>query len=196
MNARRIAKISVSQFPPNTQKVIKMGVAPWSHRTKNDKIKQEPPPARQRKKKRQWVSSGWDDYDLRCINICVNLSFFVVYEYLSWSVGPWNFHVTCGWDFSSSVCGNVMIIGWTNRCAAGPGIYLNRYFLSFICTTCRRNTKEKKKTISKSKWRPFINFPWASLFDIPGETPHLLMTIFLSQFAFSDNKTSESQMPH
>jgi len=34
----------------------------------------------------------------RCINICVNLSFFVVYEYLSWSGWgePWNFHVTCG----------------------------------------------------------------------------------------------------
>lgn len=67
----------------------------------------------------QWISCGhsaWQDWDLsarqalgsisllcvgwfagRCINICVNLSFFVVYEYLNLlqcQLCQWNFHAT------------------------------------------------------------------------------------------------------
>lgn len=78
-----------------------------------------------------WVSSDDLELDLDrgCINICVNLSFFVVYEYLSWSGGG---HEIFMWlaDRSFRVFAEMwwLLVEQIER----------RKRLYFICTTCGR----------------------------------------------------------
>lgn len=78
-----------------------------------------------------WVSSDDLELDLDrgCINICVNLSFFVVYEYLSWSGGGHEIFMSLA-DRSFRVFAEMwwLLVEQIKR----------RKRLYFICTTCGR----------------------------------------------------------